>query len=543
MKGAKGGNRDRIISWLFSEKTRKKREEELELEKIEEQKIDEKHKERRKSKKKQSTSQEEKINIEEIEVIEVTNELFQPTEEILLNEKEFENEKHNKKKEKKNIDLDEEYENDDDLELTLIDIFDIHNSEKKIKNKGDQKVKDDDVEIVEKSEVIEDIKDVKHKDKDKNNEEVVAIEVETFEGKNLEQTDFIKISIIEEIENILRNDAYDLKDIKYRIEVLEQQEKDEFLIENIEKIQKELDLLIKKFNQIKERYNDLYSYISIKDIDTITNLGIGDIIRDYIGNVKEGFDPSRSWDQIYEIEEFIDIIYSIIDIEKKKDDVSEKIETKLDDLGICNDEFIKLQDKYTNIELINAKVERYNIELTSALIDIEAKIANSVDVSKKIETTIKLVPDFNKIMEATVLMASTQLIPPTPLGHLFKASLMVSAAHIMASAITPQTEQKEIITTTVTDYSRDIEVGKDNINSVLNNIDTAFLEINYIKDTFEKDFKEYAHVIPEYDKLIQNLFTMEKELSRQKSIAHDYSLSFDAALKNNNQKVKKLEND
>ena len=36
MKGAKGGNRDRIISWLFSERTRKKREEELELEKIEE---------------------------------------------------------------------------------------------------------------------------------------------------------------------------------------------------------------------------------------------------------------------------------------------------------------------------------------------------------------------------------------------------------------------------------------------------------------------------------------------------------------------------
>ena len=49
MKGAKGGNRDRIISWLFSERTRKMREEELELEKEEENKIDEKRKERRKN--------------------------------------------------------------------------------------------------------------------------------------------------------------------------------------------------------------------------------------------------------------------------------------------------------------------------------------------------------------------------------------------------------------------------------------------------------------------------------------------------------------
>jgi hypothetical protein len=146
-------------------------------------------------------------------------------------------------------------------------------------------------------------------------------------------------------------------------------------------------------------------------------------------------------------------------------------------------------------------------------------------------------------MEATVLMASTSLIPPTPLGQLFKASLFISATHMMATALTPKTEQKEVVTTTVTDYSRDIKVNKDNITSILNNIDNAFTEISYMKDTFQREFSQYANQIPEYDKLIQNMFNIEKELERQQYIAYDYSISFDQALNKNNQKVKRMENE
>jgi hypothetical protein len=183
------------------------------------------------------------------------------------------------------------------------------------------------------------------------------------------------------------------------------------------------------------------------------------------------------------------------------------------------------------------------MEITSALVDIEAKIANSVDITRRIETTTSLIPDFNRIMEATILLASTKFLPPTPVGNLFKATLFVSAAHMMATALTPRTEQREVTTTTVTDYSTDIKIGKDNINSILDNIDNAFSEINYMKDVFEKEFREYACQIPEYDKLIQNIFNIERELSRQQVIAYNYSHDFDKALDKNNQKVKRYEND
>ncbi len=527
MKGAKGGNRDRIISWLFSERTRKKREEELELEKVEENKIDEKRKERRKSKKNDTNN-----SIEQVEELEVS----QKDEEVLINPTFIEQTEDKNKEKTKDIKTGQQpLTNEDDLDLTLIDIFDT-SRDKKPKDKDKNKPNT----IIEVSEVISELED---KTKDEKQEEIKTPTPTIKEVHELEKPELIKISIIEELEELLRNDSYDLKDIQYRIEVLQQQEKDEVLLENVEKIQKELEDLIKRFNYIKDKYADLYGYISIKDMEFITGLGIGNAIRDYIGNGKEGFDNSRTIDQINEIKEFIEIINGIIDVEKKKEDLSEKVDQKLVDFGIRDEEFIKLQDRYTNVEAINNKVDEYNRTITFALRDIEAKIASSVDISKRIETTTSIVPDLNRIMEATVLMASTSLIPPTPLGQLFKASLFISATHMMATALTPKTEQKEIITTTVTDYSRDIQVSKDNINSILNNIDTAFTEISYMKDTFQREFSQYASQIPEYDKLIQNMFNIEKELERQQYIAYDYSISFDQALNKNNQKVKRMENE
>jgi len=520
MKGAKGGNRDRIISWLFSERTRKKREEELELEQNEENKIDEKRKERRKNQKSNDN-----VVVEHIEELAPVQNDVPIISDIVLEEAEIVISEPMKPN-----------QNNDDLKpdtITIkpsptVDYLD-DNQHRNIK----ETPQNDAIEITESIKEIDVIQEILQSEESKHE---VSI-------KELEKPELIKISIIEEIEELLRNDYYDLRDIEYRIEVLQQQEKDEVLLENIEKIQKELEDLIKQFNQIKNKYADLYGYISIKDMEFITDLDIGSAISDYIGNGKDGFDNSKTLNQINEIKEFIEIINGIIEIEKKKDIVQQKVEQKLDDFGIRDEEFIKLQDKYTNVEAINAQIEKYNIEITSALVNIETKIATSVDISKRIETTTSLVPDLNRIMEASILMASTKLIPPTPLGHLFKASLFISAAHMMATAVMPKTEQKEIITTTVTDYSRDILIGKDNINSILNNIETAFSEIGYIKDSFEKEFSQYASQIPEYDKLIQNLFTIENELTRQQIIAYKYSQSFDQALERNNQKVKTLENE
>ena len=137
------------------------------------------------------------------------------------------------------------------------------------------------------------------------------------------------------------------------------------------------------------------------------------------------------------------------------------------------------------------------------------------------------------------MLASIDLIPPTPMGSLFRATLFVGAAQMMASAFTPREETREITTTRVTDYSKDILNNKATINDVLGYIENAYDNIKYMKDTFEHQFSEYKSQIPEYDSLIKNIFSMEKELERQQYLAYDYKAQIDKALEVNNQKVKR----
>lgn len=544
MKGSKGGNRDRIISWLFSEKTRKKREEELEEEKQEEIKNEGKRKERRTSKNnKENSNTNNGNNIENLEVIE------QPIleEEIEILDISTDYISYPKEKKKKNEEASEEI--NEELDVTLIDIFDTSRDKKpptlfideevveeiKEQNKKQplkEKKNIEEEEIVEEKEVSHLFPEVDYVDISDNNI-----------NDKLEKPELIQISIIEEINDLIRNDLYDLRDIKYRIEVLSDQEQDEVLLENVEKIQKELEELIKQFEEIKKKYDDLYGFISVKDIDFINQLYLSGAILNYIEEGKDGIDNSNTINQIHEIEEFIDIINGIIEIEKQKDLVSESVDNKLVDFNIRDDEFIKLQDQYTKVEDINRLLDKYNDEISSFIGNINDKIANSLDISTRIETTMRIVPDVNRILQATILMASSDLIPPTPVGQLFKATLFISAAHMLATAVTPEFEQNEVTTTNVIDYSNDIKVGLDDIKTALGNIDYAFDEISYMKDLFEKEFSEYKDSIPEYDELIKNIFSIEKELMRQQSIVYGYNNELEQSLIVNNQKVKRYENE
>lgn len=581
MKGAKGGNRDRIISWLFSEKNRRKNEDELEIEKSEKIKSSEKEKKRQ-----------EDVQPKENNTVEISTSNILPQEEninyttpLSFDESEVtENNELEKPLEQSNLEIFEETIGQEEVKSperiiaqgglevsertaesieSTVEITADDDKQKKPTKTVDVDINDVPTLFID-AEIVEEIKDYnKGTDRDNSNTVKESEENELVEQSsnnffpevneisihdeekvsNVEGPELIKVSIIEEIEKLIKDDAYDLKDIKYKIEVLNQLEKDEVLLENVEKIQKELELLIKRFEEIKKKYDFIYSYISISDLELVSDFDIDYIITNYISDSKAGIDSSNTVNQIKEIEEFIEIINGIIDIEKQKDLVMDSVEHKLVDFNIRDDEFIKLQDQYANIENINDSISNYNSGIDKILTDIENKIANSIDISKHLETTISIVPDVNRIIGATVLMASTKMIPPTPAGSLFKATLFASAVHMMATALTPKEETKEIKKITVNDYSRDILNSKRDLKDILNNINYAFSEIAYMKDLFEKEFSQYRSQIPEYDILIKNIFAIETELSRQQSIVYDYDNKFEQALSLNNQKVKVLENE
>lgn len=552
MKGAKGGNRDRIISWLFSEKTRKLREEYLEEQEKEEQIIDEKRKERRKDKSLKDKD-------EPTQTVDVTEVIEVPEQEKKHEDRKDKDKKHTEVKQDETKEQHEEVKDDHKDKEKDESVVHIYPSSKD-KPKEEKENQDENlVEVPEVPEVTEVkdkepikpptlfapedvVKELKEQNREKQ-EEISTVfpgfeEIQEITDKGLEKPELVRISVIEEINRLLYEDNKELQDIKYKIEVLNKQEQDEVLLENIEKIKRELEELVKRFEEIRKKYDYLYGLVDLRDISYITGLNVGDSINDYIVNIKEGKDGINTIDQIKEIEEYIAIINGIIEIEKHKDLLNDSIDNKLVDFNIRDDEFIALQDEYANLEYINRDVDKYNYEIAAIIKDMNEKIANSVDVSREIETTTRIVPDVNRMVHATMLLTASSFIPPTPLGQLFKTGLAIEATTMMATAFRQEEHQREITHTTVIDYSTDILINKDTLNTTLDSIDNAFGQIEYMKDMFDKKLSLYKSQIPEYDELIKNILYLEKELTASRNLVINYNKEMDEQLALNKEKQK-----
>lgn len=351
----------------------------------------------------------------------------------------------------------------------------------------------------------------------------------------------IQASIIQELNRLLEEDVKDLNDIHYKLKVIENYDKDAVLVDEVERLQKELQELIKRFEEIKKKYDINYYDISLKDLDLIDDLEVGNMIENYISEGKNGNFDESIFGPITQIKAYINIINGIIGIDKDKDIVEENLEEKLDTYKIRDDEFEKLQDNFADVEKINDETTKYQYKVNAIIDEINSKLANNVDIEKSIKSTTSVVPNINRILGATALMASSTLIPPTPTGRLFKASLFVVAAHMLATSFQRETQEKEITHIMVTDYSKSIEKNRDNINLALSDIAGALDEITYMKDTFEKEFAPFRNQIPEYDKFIENIFSIEKELSKNQVVIRDYSDEVERSLEINNQKIKTYE--
>ncbi len=359
--------------------------------------------------------------------------------------------------------------------------------------------------------------------------------------ENTKTDNLIQASIIQELNRLLEEDVKDLNDIHYKLKVIENYDKDAVLVDEVERLQKELQELIKRFEEIKKKYDINYYDISLKDLDLIDDLEVGNMIENYISEGKNGNFDESIFGPITQIKAYINIINGIIGIDKDKDIVEENLEEKLDTYKIRDDEFEKLQDNFADVEKINDETTKYQYKVNAIIDEINSKLANNVDIEKSIKSTTSVVPNINRILGATALMASSTLIPPTPTGRLFKASLFVTAAHMLATSFQRETQEKEITHITVTDYSKSIEKNRDDIKLALNDIAGALDEITYMKDTFEKEFAPFRNQIPEYDKFIENIFSIEKELSKNQVVIRDYSDEVERSLEINNQKIKTYE--
>lgn len=351
-----------------------------------------------------------------------------------------------------------------------------------------------------------------------------------------------KLSTLDEMEIMIKKNYYELENIKYELQIIKIEKDNEVETKKIDELTQKLIELMKRLEELKKdffnkNYKDLYKGYTSDEY-------INQLINEYKLAIKENDVNNASILQVKQIEEYINIINEIINVEIEADKEKEKLDIKKEELDIRDTDFDKLKNDYKAVDKINDYVEKFVKEQDYIISDIEYKVKNSTNITKSVEYKTELVVNYSKILTSTLLLATTNIIPQTRRGNLLKLGLIVGAIGNLATVVKPRLKENKTITkVTYTDYGREIESKIDSLDNVTLTINKVITDINDLRQTFEKEFKEYANLIPEYKDMIIKLSTIEKDLIVKKDLIKDYNQRLDNTLNKNNVKVKSLTED
>ena len=359
-------------------------------------------------------------------------------------------------------------------------------------------------------------------------------EIELDTGKEI-----IEVVVFEELDTMLSKDYNSLKELNLEVEVLNDIDKDNALTKEAKNLEDEFIHLFNRLKELFKKYDNIYKdldYCELKKIDTEY---IKYLINDYSSfldkyTLKKIISPAI-------LEEYIDIINTLINLDKKKNNLEEKIEEKKEKHNIDNIAFSKMKNEYVKLETINDNVSLKNKDIEKELKKINDLIKNSESIKETVEYKKKLSFSLNKVIKGNILLSVSNMFPPTKKGNILRIGFMIMGINNLKNVIKEQ-EVKEIKNHyDVIDYSKKIENNIYNINDLVENIDDACKNIDEIRKKIKNEFKHYIDKIDDVKDLLININKLEKELNIKKEIALNYNNEFQKTLNENNEKVKKLD--
>ena len=428
----------------------------------------------------------------------------------------------------------------DDVTLSPLTDKDI-DTDGMIEKKADVKVEDeikleeiDDLKKKKEEEIYESAKKKKEKETiiDEEIEQIDEKEIDDNEDKILEEVELKEAYIFYELEKVVKEDLFDLRDIESRVREIEDELEDEYMQDEIDELRRELEILLEKFEKLKYKY-DNFDFDIHPDID---DSYIETLISSYGDSIKDETKISDLIENIEETKSYIGIIETVAYTENKIKDLDNKVTQKYDELGIRDVNFTKLEDETIDIEKINDEVKYITYDIENNLNLIREDLDSSLNIESYTKTISKTIPRVDRVVNAALMITTAAFIPGTMRGNVIRAGLMAGAIHNLAHVLESKETTKVKSEVNFVDYSSEIIESAKSINDVSYIVDEALEDIDTIRYKLNTEFREYIDLMPEYKTLIGNIDRMEKELEEQKYLIEKYEAQVHQQLHINNEK-------
>ena len=370
---------------------------------------------------------------------------------------------------------------------------------------------------------------IKQENNKQNNQQ--EINQQDIQNKTSQETIEEKITklknhkIVDEYENKLKEIRIELKKVIFEYNII---------CDNADNVytSKESEKLLEKLNQIIKKVEELKNKIAVADIDEYDSNYLYTLIEEHIDDFKN----KQLVEEIKDSELYIMISEKLAELDRKKDILQEELEVKKYQLEIDEEKLEELKEATYGYDQFNQKLLVFQLEQDYLLNEIREKMSKATTVEQKVKIQVE---GINQQTSKLLNIITTLMLIPGARSAKTLAIMTATSLYFMKNIINPRPINKRYKTITITDYHKDIERSLSDINDISILLKKTSKQIDIIITEFEKEFSQYFGIIPECQKLLDDLNKIKNELNEKEYELERIKEEQEKNLEKNDAKVKK----
>ena len=353
--------------------------------------------------------------------------------------------------------------------------------------------------------------------------------------KEEKELNFLEKQIIQVLEDDINEKKFQLKKIDSEIYTLEKNIEDTVSQEEMVELEKEIEILMKLVEKIKRQINSLEKTFDDKIPLTDTNNYLIYLVEEYKSRRKEEIEFKKV---LKDNQKYSSLTDTMIEIEEKQKSLNEKLQEKKDEMMIDNERMEKLNDNVVDIEEMNDKIKSLMIDSNKALEEIKIKLEEEVPITEKVDYISKTMD--HTLWQLFLLMAMFKRNLSMKNNAVNSISNLVILDMIIKMT-TPTITKQVSYEYNVKDYEDMIKKAASDTNYLENVIDNNLDKIDSIRYTFVHNYRECSY-LESYQNALDKLNRLEENIKERKNDVAKMKKEMEYQLEKNNAKVKRYTN-
>lgn len=358
---------------------------------------------------------------------------------------------------------------------------------------------------------------------------------ESILQKEEKELNFLEKQIIKVLEDDINEKKFQLKKIDSEIYTLEKNIEDTVSQEEMVELEKEIEILMKLVEKIKRQIDSLEKTFDDKIPLTDTNNYLIYLVEEYKSRRKEEIEFKKV---LKDNQKYSSLTDTMIEIEEKQKSLNEKLQEKKDEMMIDNERMEKLNDNVVDIEEMNDKIKSLMIDSNKALEEIKIKLEEEVPITEKVDYISKTMD--HTLWQLFLLMAMFKRNLSMKNNAVNSISNLVILDIIMKMT-TPIITKQVSYEYNVKDYEYMIRKAASDTNYLENVIDNNLDKIDSIRYNFMHNYRECSY-LESYQNALDKLNRLEENIKERKNDVAKMKKEMEYQLEKNNAKVKRYTN-